>query len=74
MWNESDEDGSDGAFTDRLVDQAVVLLKGDDEQAKDTNQRQMHRTYSEELSDAKEYNSTKYLNVLNQHRLVAFAV
>ncbi|GAB2220526.1 hypothetical protein Drorol1_Dr00018227 [Drosera rotundifolia] len=74
MWNESDEDGSDGAFTDPLVDQAVVLLKGDDEQAKDTNQRQMHRTYSEELSDAKEYNSTKYLNVLNQHRLVAFAV
>ncbi|GAB2211522.1 hypothetical protein Drorol1_Dr00024837 [Drosera rotundifolia] len=56
------------------MSQAVVLLKGDDEQAKDTNQRQMHRTYSEELLDAKEYNSTKYLNDLKQHRLVAFAV
>ena len=31
------------------------------------------RTYSEELFDAKEYNSTRHLNELLRHRQVAFA-
>ncbi|GAB2287358.1 hypothetical protein Dimus_021738 [Dionaea muscipula] len=54
------------------MSQAVVLLRGD-EFVKKTQPRAMHRTYSEELLDAKEYNSTKYLNELKMHRQVAFA-
>uniref|UniRef100_A0A7C9DE16 Receptor protein serine/threonine kinase n=2 Tax=Opuntia streptacantha TaxID=393608 RepID=A0A7C9DE16_OPUST len=55
--------------------QVVILLRGD-EYCSDTsagNQNgSLRRTYSEELLDAKEYNSTRQLNQIQRHRQVAF--
>ncbi|GAV63226.1 Pkinase_Tyr domain-containing protein [Cephalotus follicularis] len=56
------------------MSQVVILLRGDEyvaECAKDGPKRSLHRTYSEELLDVQEYNSTKYLNDLDRHREVA---
>ncbi|KAJ8436807.1 hypothetical protein Cgig2_032035 [Carnegiea gigantea] len=58
--------------------EVVILLRGDDywPESPDTstgNQNgSMRRTYSEELLDAKEYNSTRQLNQMQRHRQVAF--
>lgn len=55
--------------------QIVVLLRGDEyvsNCAKESKTRSHQRTYSEELLDAQEYNSTKYLGDLNRHKQVAF--
>ncbi|CAB4315542.1 unnamed protein product [Prunus armeniaca] len=57
------------------MSQIVVLLRGDEyvsNCAKESKRRSHQRTYSEELSDAQEYNSTKYLGDLNRHKQVAF--
>ncbi|XP_010674984.2 receptor-like cytosolic serine/threonine-protein kinase RBK2 isoform X1 [Beta vulgaris subsp. vulgaris] len=58
------------------MNQVVILLRGDDHDPKNANRTQiqnLRRTYSEELLDAKEYNSTKQLNDLRRIRQVAFA-
>ncbi|OVA11403.1 Protein kinase domain [Macleaya cordata] len=53
------------------MSQVVPLLRGD-ETGLDWCQRPfLHRTYSEELFDAEEYNSTRYLNDLNRHKQIA---
>ncbi|XP_038717343.1 receptor-like cytosolic serine/threonine-protein kinase RBK2 isoform X2 [Tripterygium wilfordii] len=52
------------------MSQVVILLRGDEyvaECAKKNNRRCLQRTYSEELLDAQEYNSTRYLNDLSRH-------
>ncbi|KAM1095584.1 hypothetical protein EV2_010754 [Malus domestica] len=57
------------------MSQVVVLLRGDEyvsKCAKESKRRSIQRTYSEELLDAQEYNSTKYLGDLNRHKQVAF--
>ncbi|XP_050381229.1 receptor-like cytosolic serine/threonine-protein kinase RBK2 [Argentina anserina] len=57
------------------MSQVVVLLRGDEyvsKCAKETKRRSLLRTYSEELMDAQEYNSTKYLRDLNRHKQIAF--
>ncbi|CAL8166497.1 unnamed protein product [Prunus armeniaca] len=57
------------------MSQIVVLLRGDEyvsNCAKESKRRSHQRTYSEELLDAQEYNSTKYLGDLNRHKQVAF--
>ncbi|XP_031379672.1 receptor-like cytosolic serine/threonine-protein kinase RBK2 isoform X2 [Punica granatum] len=54
--------------------QVVVLLKGDQAAAEDSEEwprKSVQRTYSEELLDAQEYNSTRYLSDLRRHREVA---
>ncbi|KAF8387958.1 hypothetical protein HHK36_026624 [Tetracentron sinense] len=54
--------------------QVVQLLRGDEGSLECVKQSQRplpQRTYSEELFDAEEYNSTKYLNDLNRHKLIA---
>ncbi|GMH10452.1 hypothetical protein Nepgr_012293 [Nepenthes gracilis] len=53
------------------MNQAVVLLRGE-EYANGDQQRSMQRTYSKDLLDVKEYNSTKYMNNIGQHRQLAF--
>ncbi|TKY52183.1 Receptor cytosolic serine/threonine-protein kinase RBK2 [Spatholobus suberectus] len=56
------------------MSQVVTLLRGEDHVLKSTKasrRRPIQRTYSEELLDAQEYNSTKYLRDLNRHRQVA---
>lgn len=56
--------------------QVVILLRGDEyitECAKECQERSIQRTYSEELLDAEEYNSTRYLSDLNRHKQVAFS-
>lgn len=57
------------------MSQVAILLRGDSHYHKNskTQTQAMRRTYSEELLDAKEYNSTKQLNDLRRHRQVAFA-
>ncbi|KAL6139294.1 hypothetical protein ACLB2K_064571 [Fragaria x ananassa] len=53
----------------------VVLLRGDEyvsKCARETKRRSLLRTYSEELMDAQEYNSTKYLSDLHRHKQIAF--
>ncbi|XP_015875269.1 receptor-like cytosolic serine/threonine-protein kinase RBK2 [Ziziphus jujuba] len=58
------------------MSQVVILLRGDEyvaECAKECRKSSLQRTYSEELLDADEYNSTKYLNDLNRHKQVAFS-
>lgn len=50
--------------------EVVDILKGDVEKLETLKKRQnvkLQRTYSEELLDAQEYNSTKYLNDLHHH-------
>lgn len=54
--------------------QVLKLLKG--EQMQSESMRVIHkplirRTYSEELFDAEEYNATRYLNDLTQHKKLA---
>lgn len=49
--------------------QVVQILRGDEgslELAKQCQNHVLQRTYSEELLDADEYNSTKYLNDMNR--------
>ncbi|XP_050204048.1 receptor-like cytosolic serine/threonine-protein kinase RBK2 isoform X2 [Mercurialis annua] len=56
------------------MNQVVILLRGDEyvrERAKENQRKTLQRTYSEELFDAQEYNSTKYLNDLKRHKEVA---
>ncbi|KAK4282836.1 hypothetical protein QN277_014164 [Acacia crassicarpa] len=56
------------------MSQAAMLLRNDDYARESTNanrRRSFLRTYSQELLDAQEYNSTKYLNDLNQHKKIA---
>ncbi|KAK9691840.1 hypothetical protein RND81_09G223500 [Saponaria officinalis] len=59
------------------MNQVVILLRGDtycpdSVQAKQV--KALRRTYSEELLDAKEYNSTRQFNELRRHRQVAFGL
>lgn len=53
--------------------QIVQLLKGEGnlEPPKLGRRSTLQRTYSVELLDVEEYNSTRYLNDLNRHRQVA---
>uniref|UniRef100_A0A5B7B6I7 non-specific serine/threonine protein kinase n=1 Tax=Davidia involucrata TaxID=16924 RepID=A0A5B7B6I7_DAVIN len=56
------------------MSQVAILLRGDNynpECAKECQKRSLQRTYSEELLDAEEYNSTKYLSDLSRHKQVA---
>ncbi|XP_059652572.1 receptor-like cytosolic serine/threonine-protein kinase RBK2 [Cornus florida] len=56
------------------MSQVAVLLRGDDynpKGVKASQPRSLQRTYSEELFDAEEYNSTKYLNDLTRFKQVA---
>ncbi|EEF49769.1 ATP binding protein, putative [Ricinus communis] len=56
------------------MNQVVILLRGDEyvrECAKENQRKTLQRTYSEELLDAQEYNSTKYLNDLKRHKELA---
>ncbi|KAF3454403.1 hypothetical protein FNV43_RR04850 [Rhamnella rubrinervis] len=58
------------------MSQVVILLRGDEyvaECTKEYREKTIQRTYSEELLDAEEYNSTRYLNDLNRHKQVAFS-
>ncbi|XP_062084639.1 receptor-like cytosolic serine/threonine-protein kinase RBK2 isoform X2 [Humulus lupulus] len=55
--------------------QVIVLLRGDEydsQSEKECKKGTLQRTYSEELLDAQEYNSTKYLSDMNKHQQVAF--
>lgn len=55
--------------------QVRVLLRGDEhvsQYEKECKKGPLQRTYSEELLDAQEYNTTKYLSDLNKHHEVAF--
>ncbi|XP_065846973.1 receptor-like cytosolic serine/threonine-protein kinase RBK2 [Euphorbia lathyris] len=55
------------------MNQVVILLKGED-YAKQCTEQQiigLQRTYSEELLDAQEYNSTKHLNQLKRYKEIA---
>ncbi|KAI9186917.1 hypothetical protein LWI28_022262 [Acer negundo] len=57
-----------------LVLQVVILLRGDEyaeECAKEQQKPTHKRTYSEELLDAQEYNSTRYLGDLNRLKEIA---
>ncbi|WJX13159.1 non-specific serine/threonine protein kinase [Trifolium repens] len=58
------------------MSQVVTLLRGQDAvlAAKACSRRPLRRTYSEELLDAQEYNSTKYLRELNRHKQVALGL
>ncbi|GLT64464.1 hypothetical protein SLA2020_369560 [Shorea laevis] len=56
------------------MNQVVILLRGDKyvaDCAVECQRRSFQRTYSEELLDAQEYNSTKYLGDLKRHEEVA---
>ncbi|MED6135205.1 Receptor-like cytosolic serine/threonine-protein kinase rbk2 [Stylosanthes scabra] len=57
------------------MSEVVALLRGDDKcelESTSTGQsKALQRTYSEELLDAQEYNSTKYLRDLSRHRQLA---
>ncbi|KAK2977389.1 hypothetical protein RJ640_013368 [Escallonia rubra] len=56
------------------MNRVVVLLRGENyklEGSRGHQKRSLQRTYSEELLDAEEYNSTKYLSDLSQHKQVA---
>ncbi|KAL2942239.1 Receptor-like cytosolic serine/threonine-protein kinase RBK2 [Bienertia sinuspersici] len=58
------------------MNQIAILLRGESYCAEKMKGKQTHttrRTYSEELLDAKEYNSTKHLNDMRRLRQVAFA-
>ncbi|KAM7511806.1 hypothetical protein LguiB_010681 [Lonicera macranthoides] len=53
------------------MSQVAVLLRGEDYNpigSYEHQKRLIQRTYSEELMDAEEYNSTKYLSDLNRHK------
>ncbi|XWS58253.1 hypothetical protein CRYUN_Cryun08bG0018100 [Craigia yunnanensis] len=56
------------------MSQVVILLRGDEYVAdcsKESQKRSIQRTYSNELLDAQEYNSTKHLNNINRFREIA---
>ncbi|GLT90382.1 hypothetical protein SLE2022_083170 [Rubroshorea leprosula] len=56
------------------MSQVVILLRGDksaEEGALTGPRRSLQRTYSEELMDVQEYNSTKYLNDINRLQDIA---
>ncbi|KAL4287281.1 hypothetical protein AHAS_Ahas19G0170500 [Arachis hypogaea] len=57
------------------MSEVVTLLRGHDkcdlESTRKGQRKSLQRTYSEELLDAQEYNSTKYLRDLNRHRQLA---
>ncbi|KAI8025123.1 Receptor-like cytosolic serine/threonine-protein kinase RBK2 [Camellia lanceoleosa] len=56
------------------MNQVVILLRGENyfpECSKECQKRYLQRTFSEELLDAEEYNSTKYFSDLNRHKEVA---
>ncbi|XVF31268.1 hypothetical protein REPUB_Repub16aG0131000 [Reevesia pubescens] len=56
------------------MSQVVILLRGDDYVAecyKESQKRSIQRTYSNELLDAQEYNSTKNLKNINRLREIA---
>ncbi|KAI4301848.1 hypothetical protein L6164_035088 [Bauhinia variegata] len=59
------------------MSQIAILLRGDghvQDSAKESQKKKaLLRTYSEELMDAQEYNSTKYLNDLNRHKQLVLA-
>ncbi|CAL1381980.1 unnamed protein product [Linum trigynum] len=58
------------------MSQVAILLRGDEyalECAKQDHKRALHRTYSNELLDAQEYNSTKYLSIRDINRLKEIA-
>ncbi|XP_024031470.1 receptor-like cytosolic serine/threonine-protein kinase RBK2 [Morus notabilis] len=58
------------------MNQVVVVLRGDEQdsaRAKECKKGSLQRTYSEELLDVQEYNSTKYLSELDKHKQVAFS-
>ncbi|XP_027366957.1 receptor-like cytosolic serine/threonine-protein kinase RBK2 [Abrus precatorius] len=57
--------------------QVVTMLRGDEcinECRKEGPRRRPRRTYSEELLDVQEYNSTKYLRDLKRHKQVALGL
>ncbi|KAK7277887.1 hypothetical protein RJT34_22906 [Clitoria ternatea] len=57
------------------MSQVVTLLRGDNQVLESTKlgqRRPLQRTYSEEIFDVQEYNSTKYLRDLNRHKQIAF--
>ncbi|GFY94838.1 protein kinase family protein [Actinidia rufa] len=52
----------------------IILLRGENcklDCSKECQKRSLQRTFSEELFDAEEYNSTKYLSDLNRHKELA---
>ena len=56
--------------------QVVILLRGEEfvsNCSTGCKRRSFQRTYSEELLDVQEYNSTKYLSDLKRHEQVAFS-
>ncbi|KAK7391964.1 hypothetical protein VNO78_20389 [Psophocarpus tetragonolobus] len=58
------------------MSQVVTLLRGEDHVLRSTKAsrgRPLQRTYSQELLDAQEYNSTKYLRDLKRHEQLALA-
>lgn len=57
-----------------LLVQVLILLRGDEDnvQSVKESQKQTHRrTYSEELFDAQEYNSTRYLSDISRFKEIA---
>ncbi|XP_077232389.1 receptor-like cytosolic serine/threonine-protein kinase RBK2 [Tasmannia lanceolata] len=58
------------------MSQVVKLLKGEGnlESMKLSQGRVLQRTYSEELLDMEEYNSTRYLSDLNRHKQIALDI
>ncbi|KAF6176561.1 hypothetical protein GIB67_034423, partial [Kingdonia uniflora] len=57
------------------MQQVVQMLRGDEEslaRVRNYPKPFLRRTYSEELFDAEEYNSTRYLSDLQRHRQIAF--
>ncbi|XAR52541.1 Non-specific serine/threonine protein kinase [Bertholletia excelsa] len=56
------------------MSQVVTLLRGENynqECSIESQKRSLQRTFSEELLDAEDYNSTKYLSDLNRHKELA---
>ncbi|PSS19630.1 Receptor-like serine/threonine-protein kinase [Actinidia chinensis var. chinensis] len=56
------------------MSQVIILLRGENcklDCSKECQKRSLQRTFSEELFDAEEYNSTKYLSDLNRHKELA---
>jgi len=56
--------------------QIVTLLRGDQhvKKTRASGRRLLERTYSEELLDVQEYNSTKYLRDLKRHQEIALGL
>ncbi|KAK4596125.1 hypothetical protein RGQ29_014253 [Quercus rubra] len=58
------------------MNQVVILLRGEEfisNCSTECKRRSFQRTYSEELLDVQEYNSTKHLSDLKRHEQVAFS-